>query len=70
MSTGWMTVVIALIASLCIASNIVYLAAVTRDLFAFARDNGRRLRARMHAGKLVANVFWWQACPSRAGSAR
>lgn len=34
--------VIALIAALCIASNIVYLAAVTRDLFAFARDKGRR----------------------------
>ncbi|TKA42880.1 hypothetical protein B0A54_07096 [Friedmanniomyces endolithicus] len=37
---GWITVILVLIALLNVASNIVYLAAVTRDLFAFARDRG------------------------------
>ncbi|KAK5133187.1 hypothetical protein LTR08_008123 [Meristemomyces frigidus] len=40
MSVGWITVILVLIALLNLASNIVYLAAVTRDLFAFARDRG------------------------------
>lgn len=43
MSTGWITVMLVLmvlIILLNIASNIVYLAAVTRDLFAFSRDQG------------------------------
>lgn len=40
MSVGWITVILTLIALLNVASNIVYLAAVTRDLFAFARDRG------------------------------
>lgn len=40
MSTGWITVILAIICFLNVASNIVYLAAVTRDLFAFARDKG------------------------------
>ncbi|KAK3717684.1 hypothetical protein LTR37_005751 [Vermiconidia calcicola] len=40
MSTGWVTVIIAIIALICCASCINYFAAVTRDLFAFARDNG------------------------------
>lgn len=40
MSVGWITVILVLIALLNVASNIVYLAAVTRDLFAFARDRG------------------------------
>ena len=40
MSTGWITVILVIICFLNVASNIVYLAAVTRDLFAFARDKG------------------------------
>jgi amino acid transporter len=40
MSTGWMTVMLLVIVLLLICSDIVYLAAVTRDLFAFARDQG------------------------------
>jgi len=40
MGTAWITVVLVVILVLNVASNIVYLAAVTRDLFAFARDNG------------------------------
>jgi len=40
MSVGWITVILVLIALLNVASNITYLAAVTRDLFAFARDQG------------------------------
>lgn len=40
MSVGWITVILVLIALLNMASNITYLAAVTRDLFAFARDRG------------------------------
>lgn len=40
MSTGWITVILVVICLLNVASNIVYLAAVTRDLFAFARDKG------------------------------
>ncbi|KAF2719738.1 amino acid permease 2 [Polychaeton citri CBS 116435] len=40
MSTGWVTVVLVLILLLNVASNIVYLTAVSRDLFAFARDRG------------------------------
>ena len=37
MSTSWIIVILAVICFLNVASNIVYLAAVTRDLFAFAR---------------------------------
>ncbi len=40
MSTAWMTVILTLIILLLICSNITYLAAVTRDIWAFARDNG------------------------------
>ena len=40
MSNAWILVILTLICLLNIASNIVYLAAVTRDLFAFARDQG------------------------------
>jgi choline transport protein len=40
MSTNWITVLLTIICFLNVASNIVYLAAVTRDLFAFARDKG------------------------------
>jgi len=40
MGTGWLTVILVVILILNIASNIAYLAAVTRDLFAFARDKG------------------------------
>lgn len=37
---GPITAIVVLIAFVTIASNIVYLTAVTRDLYAFARDNG------------------------------
>lgn len=40
MSTGWITLILVIICLLNVASNIVYLAAVSRDLFAFARDKG------------------------------
>ena len=40
MSVPWITTILVVIMFLNIASNIVYLAAVTRDLFAFARDKG------------------------------
>ncbi|TKA68966.1 hypothetical protein B0A55_06609 [Friedmanniomyces simplex] len=40
MSPAWVTVVLVIIVILNIASNIVYLTAVSRDLFAFARDKG------------------------------
>ncbi|KAK5719722.1 hypothetical protein LTR17_015173 [Elasticomyces elasticus] len=40
MSVPLITVILVIILVLNVASNIVYLAAVTRDLFAFARDNG------------------------------
>ena len=40
MSSAWMTVILVIIVLLLICSNIAYLAAVTRDLFAFARDQG------------------------------
>jgi choline transport protein len=40
MSVPWITVILVIICLLNVASNIVYLAAVTRDLFAFARDQG------------------------------
>lgn len=40
MSPAWLTVVLVIIILLLIASNITYLAAVTRDLFAFSRDDG------------------------------
>lgn len=40
MSTGWVTVVLCITALLLIFSNITYLAAASRDLFAFARDKG------------------------------
>ena len=40
MSRGWITVILVVIALLNIASNIVCLAAITRDLYVFARDRG------------------------------
>lgn len=40
MSNTWITVILAVIAFINVASSINYFAAVTRDLFAFARDNG------------------------------
>lgn len=40
MSAGWMTAILVIIVLLLICSNITYLAAVARDLFAFARDQG------------------------------
>lgn len=40
MSNKWITIILSITCFLNIASNIVYLAAVTRDLFAFARDEG------------------------------
>ncbi|KAK3068913.1 hypothetical protein LTR53_013159 [Teratosphaeriaceae sp. CCFEE 6253] len=40
MSVGWVTVMLVIMLVVNMASNIVYLAAVTRDLFAFARDKG------------------------------
>ncbi|RMY21314.1 hypothetical protein D0867_03407 [Hortaea werneckii] len=40
LGNGPITVIMVLIAFVTIASNIVYLTAVTRDLYAFARDNG------------------------------
>lgn len=38
MSVGWMTIMLVIIVLINVALNIVYLAAVTCDLFAFARD--------------------------------
>ncbi|KAK5167440.1 uncharacterized protein LTR77_007139 [Saxophila tyrrhenica] len=40
MSNAWISVILAIVALICCASCINYFAAVTRDLFAFARDNG------------------------------
>ncbi|KAK5114102.1 hypothetical protein LTR62_002671 [Meristemomyces frigidus] len=40
MSTIWIAVILAVITFMVMASNITYLAGVSRDLFAFARDNG------------------------------
>jgi choline transport protein len=40
MSTTWITVVLAVIVVIMCVSSINYFAAVTRDLFAFARDQG------------------------------
>lgn len=40
MSDAWLTVILVVTVLLLICSNITYLAAVSRDLFAFARDRG------------------------------
>jgi choline transport protein len=40
MSVGWMTALMVVICLINMCSNVVYLAAVTRDLFAFSRDKG------------------------------
>ena len=40
MSVAWTSVVLVMIIVLLICSNVSYLTAVTRDLFAFARDGG------------------------------
>lgn len=40
MSDGWLTTILMVTVLLLICSNITYLAAVSRDLFAFARDKG------------------------------
>lgn len=40
MSVGWVTVILAITCFILTCCNIVYLAAVSRDLFAFARDKG------------------------------
>lgn len=40
MSTKWVTVELTLIVALILFANVCYITAVSRDLFAFARDNG------------------------------
>ena len=40
MNTAWLTVVLVMIICLLICSNVSYLTAVTRDLWAFSRDGG------------------------------
>lgn len=40
MSKGWIIVILVVANALLMAGNISYMAAVTRDLFAFARDQG------------------------------
>src|ERR1700743_206284 len=40
MSPAWMTVILTIMLCLLVASNMTYLAAVTRDMWAFARDQG------------------------------
>jgi amino acid transporter len=40
MSNNWMTVILSFTLFLIVCSNITYLAAVTRDIWAFARDHG------------------------------
>ncbi|KAM0714979.1 hypothetical protein Q7P37_009444 [Cladosporium fusiforme] len=40
MSTTWVTVELVLIVALVLFANVCYITAVSRDLFAFARDNG------------------------------
>jgi choline transport protein len=40
MSNAWIAVVLAIITFIVMASNVTYLAAVSRDLFAFSRDKG------------------------------
>lgn len=40
MSNGWATAFVAAVIVILYASNVSYLAAVSRDLFAFARDSG------------------------------
>jgi choline transport protein len=40
MSNAWIAVILAIMTAIVMASNITYLAGVSRDLFAFARDQG------------------------------
>lgn len=40
MSTPWVTVELVLIVALVLFANVCYITAVSRDLWAFARDNG------------------------------
>ena len=40
MSTKWVTVELVLIVAIVLFSNVCYITAVSRDLFAFARENG------------------------------
>jgi choline transport protein len=40
MSPAWMTVILTIMLCLLVCSNMTYLAAVTRDIWAFARDQG------------------------------
>jgi choline transport protein len=40
MSTKWVTVELVLIIALVLFANVCYITAVSRDLWAFARDNG------------------------------
>lgn len=40
MSTAWVTVELVLIIALVLFANVCYITAVSRDLWAFARDNG------------------------------
>ena len=67
--------ILVLITLLNVASNIVYLAAVTRDLFAFARDRGTTSRALlydrgMHDKSADHVTMFLQVSPSLRGSAR
>lgn len=66
MSVGWVTVMLVVMTLVNMASNIVYLAAVTRDLFAFSRDRGGHLVTYIPYG---SQLMVLQVCPSPNGSA-
>lgn len=60
MSPVWMTVILVVIVCLLICSNITYLAAVTRDMFAFARDES------LHFSNWIAQVDAKRKIPTNA----
>lgn len=60
MSSGWVTAVLCITVALLICSNITYLAAVSRDLYAFARDRG------FPASAWISNVDKKRSIPRNA----
>jgi choline transport protein len=63
MSNGWIAVILAIMTAIVMASNVTYLAGVSRDLFAFARDRGLPFSdwfSKVHTKRSIprnANIF-------------
>jgi len=68
MSTAWVTVELVLIIALVLFANVCYITAVSRDLWAFARDNGVPYSPWIYKVSLVLqlqSLLCWLTLPQR-----